>query len=228
MKDTKQLLNRVEREIARSQKTSVTAAGQAEEPPSAAAREPLSGDYIDTINQVFALFRINYHNQYHAAFGNTQLLTQAKKLWAETLEGFSADEILRGARRAIEESEYLPTLHRMIGFCQGSPEQHGLPDTHSAYLEACRASSPKAEHAWSHPAVYHAGKNSDWYFLASNPERDTFPVFRQHYLALCQRIVRGEQLPKPNPPRLEQEARQPLSREENLKRMAALRDELGF
>ena len=226
MKDSKQLLNQVEQEIARSQKTSAIAAGPTEstKPKRAAVDE----HHIDAINQVFALFRINYHNQYHSAFGNTQLLNQAKKLWAETLIEFSPEVILRGAKKAIEESEYLPTLHKMISFCQGSPELHGLPDTHSAYLEACRASSPKAEFPWSHPAVYHAGRKCDWYFLANNPERETFPVFKNHYLELCNRILKGESLPAPNIKKLEEKPEHPLSKEENLKRLEALRKELGI
>ncbi|NHN39640.1 hypothetical protein G8764_20255 [Pseudomaricurvus alcaniphilus] len=226
MKDSKQLLNRAEREIARSQKTSMTAAGPAEADSDKRSKGPMAADYIDAINQVFALFRINYHNQYHAAFGDTQLLTQAKKLWAETLLDFSPEIILRGAKKAIEQSDYLPTLHKMIGYCQGSPELHGLPDIHSAYLEACRAPSPKAEYRWSHPAVYHAGKLSDWFFLANNAERDTFPVFKGHYLDLCGRVLRGEELPPPDVKKLEQAPQTPLSKEENLKRLAELRQQL--
>lgn len=177
---------------------------------------------------MFALFRINYHNQYHSAFGDVTTLNQAKRLWVESLQRFSPDSILRGAKKAIEESEYLPTLHKMIGFCQGSPELHGLPSVHSAYVEACQASSPKAEYDWSHPAVYHAGKNSDWYFLSNNVERVAFPIFRDHYLNLCDRVVRGETLPPPEVKRLPEKIETPLSKDENLERLAALREELGL
>ena len=183
---------------------------------------------IDAINQVFALFRINYHNQYHAAFNDTQLLTQAKRLWAETLSEFSAATILRGAKQSIEESEYLPTLHRMLSYCQGTPAQLGLPDVHTAYLEACRAPSPKAEQAWSHAAVYHAGRRSDWYFLANNPESATFPVFKHHYADVCEQVRRGEALPTPSFTRLESEPQTPLSAEENRRRLSLLRQALDL
>ncbi len=36
-----------------------------------------NGVIVNTINQVFALFRINYHNQFYSAFSDTQLLQQA-------------------------------------------------------------------------------------------------------------------------------------------------------
>ncbi len=183
---------------------------------------------IDTINQVFELFRINYHNQYFSAFADINTLNQAKRLWLETLQRFPADVILRGAKKAIEESEYLPTLHKMITYCQGSPELHGLPDTHSAYVEACQAPSPKAEYDWSHPAVYHAGRASDWYFLANNSERIAFPVFREHYQALCARVLRGDTLPAPEFKRLPETVETPLSKDENRQRLASLRQELDL
>ncbi len=177
---------------------------------------------------MFELFRINYHNQYFAAFGDIQTLNQAKRLWLETLQRFDPETILRGAKLAIEQSEYLPTLHKMIGFCQGSPQEHGLPDVHSAYIEACRAPSPKSEYRWSHPAVYHAGRNSDWFFLANNSERVAFPVFRDHYKNLCERVINGDDLPAPEVKRLPEQLEKPLSKEENLDRLTHLRQEMGL
>jgi hypothetical protein len=227
MKDSKQLLKQVEQEIARSQKTSTTAAGPSDQTSRSSDRAP-TPELIDAINQVFALFRINYHNQYHAAFGDIAVVNQAKRLWVESLQRFSPETILRGAKIAIEESEYLPTLHKMISFCQGSYHLHGLPNVHDAYVEACRAPSPKAAQQWSHPAVYYAGRDSDWYFLSTNAERVAFPIFRDHYLTLCDRVVRGETLPPPEVKRLPESIETPLSKDENLERLAALRDELGL
>lgn len=177
---------------------------------------------------MFALFRINYHNQYYAAFKDVELLHQAQRLWLNSLAQFKPETILRGARKVIEESDYLPTLNRMIRACQGNPEKHGLVDAHTAYIEACRAPSPKAAFAWSHPAVYHAGCASDWYFLTSNPEKIAFPVFERHYLKMCERVMNGEALPAPNAPALPETIETPLSHEENGKRMAALRQQFDL
>lgn len=175
---------------------------------------------------MFALFRINYHNQYYKAYSDTQVLNQIKKLWLESLSQFAPDTILRGARKVIEESEYLPTLHRMMRACQGDPEKFGLIDAHRAYVEACRAPSPKATYGWSHPAIYHAGCAADWFFLANNSEKNAFPIFERHYLKICERVMNGEELPAPNTPALPQHIETPLSREENLKRMEDLRKQL--
>lgn len=128
----------------------------------------------------------------------------------------------------IETSDYLPTLHRMITACQGDLSKHGLKTPHAAYIEACQAPSPKAAYKWSHPAVYHAGKASDWYFLASSPERTAYPVFAEHYKRLCEQVINGVTLPLPDAPALPQETETPLTPEENLRRLQALRSELDL
>jgi len=150
------------------------------------------------------------------------VLTQIKKLWFESLQQFAPETLLRGARKVIEESEYLPTLNRMIRACQGDPESLGLVDAHTAYIEACKARSPKAAHNWSHPAVYHAGVASDWYFLATNSEKIAFPVFERHYVRICEKVMNGIELPLPNAPLLPETIETPLSKEENQQRLSAL------
>ncbi len=223
MQDSKTLIPKVAQEIAASSKTSPTAAGPAE-----SSRPRPTDDHIDALNEVFALFRINYHNQYYKAYSDTQVLNQIKKLWLESLTQFSPDGIRQGARRVIETSEYLPTLNRMIRACQGDPATYGLPDAHSAYVEACRGPSPKAAQRWSHPAVYHAGLASDWFFLVSSPEKVAFPVFERHYRRLCEQVMAGETLPKPHVPALPENTETPLSKEENHQRLEALRRELDL
>ena len=62
----------------------------------------------------------------------------------------------------------------MLECCQQGLSDLGLPSARDAYMEACRAPSPRAAQAWSHPAVYLAGRDSDWFFLANNTERETY------------------------------------------------------
>ncbi|MDO6746315.1 hypothetical protein [Gilvimarinus sp. 1_MG-2023] len=222
MANSNHLLEQAQREIEALSKTSQTAAGQAE--PTYKA----SDGHIDALNEVFALFRINYHNQYYKAYSDSSVLAQIKKLWLESLVRFEPDTIRRGAREVIESSDYLPTLHRMLTACQGDLSKHGLKDPHAAYIEACHAPSPKAAQRWSHPAVYHAGKASDWYFLASSTERTAYPVFAGHYKRLCEQVINGVSLPLPDAPALPESIETPLSREENQRRMQALRDDLDI
>lgn len=227
MQDSNPLIQQVAQEIAALSKTSPIAAGQNNINPRNENRA-VTDAHIDALNEIFALFRINYHNQYYKAYSDTQVLSQIKKLWLESLSVFAPETILRGARKVIEESEYLPTLHRMIRACQGDPEKFGLIDAHRAYVEACKAPSPKAAYVWSHPAIYHAGCASDWYFLSSNSERNAFPIFERHYLKLCERVMNGEELPAPNVLTLPEIIETPLSKEENHKRMEELRKKLDL
>jgi hypothetical protein len=185
-------------------------------------------ELVEAINQIFALFRLNYHNQYYSAYPDAQQLQQIKKLWLDSLGDYPVEQILRGARHAIEHSEYLPTLHRMHECCRESAAACGLPAARDAYLEACRAPSPKSAQTWSHAAVYLAGRDSDWYFLANNVERVSWPVFREHYQRYCAMALRGEKLEVPAPEALEHQPSRPLSRDEQLAAMKKLREETGL
>ena len=222
MPDSRELIQQVAQGIEASKTTSPTPPGQTESQPHSSAA------HVEAINQVFALFRLNYHNQYYAAYPDAEQLNQIKKLWLESLRDYPVEQILKGARHAIEHSEYLPTLNRMLESCQQGLADIGLPAAHDAYLEACRAPSPKSAQSWSHPAVYLAGRDSDWFFLANNPERVTWPVFRDHYQRHCAAVMRGEQLEVPAPEALPHEANAPLSADEQLVELRKLRNQSGL
>jgi len=178
------------------------------------------------LNEAFGLLKLSYHNQFNAAFPDTETLNHAKRLWLESLNAFSPAEIVAGAKRAIRQSEYLPTVHKMLTLCAAG--DNGLPDARAAYREACNAPSPKANFNWSHPAVYHAGRESNWYFLANNSESVAFPVFAEHYRKLCARVLEGDKLAAPQQLKLEENPGTPLSKEENAQKLAALRAELDL
>jgi hypothetical protein len=96
---SKDLIQKVASEIAASSTRSPTAAGQAK--PAAA-----SAELIDAINQTFALFQVNYHNQYYAAFGdNTKSENLAKKLWLSKLEGFGGKAYQEACNKPSPKAE---------------------------------------------------------------------------------------------------------------------------
>jgi len=183
---------------------------------------------VEAINQVFALFRLNFHNQFYSAYPDAEQLTLIKRLWLEALSDYPPESILRGAKHAIEKSEYLPTLNRMLECCQQGLKEQGLPTTRDAFLEACEKPSPKAEQHWSHAIVYYAGRDSDWFFLANNPERLTWPEFKRHYEGYLLRVNRGEQFALPAQPELPQPEQHPMSAQERQAELAKLRSELGL
>lgn len=183
---------------------------------------------IDALNQVFTLFRLNYHNQYLKAFGNLEELNEVKRLWLEMLGRFDATILLQGAKSVIENSEFLPTLHTMIHACERAAHHSPPPNAHSAYMEACKAPSPKAAYAWSHPLVYYAGKRCDWYFLQNNTEKIAFPVFKKHYEELLQALRAGESFAAPVAPILTQPAPKLADKTTGLKKLDALKKALDL
>ena len=181
---------------------------------------------IDAINQVFSLFRLNYHNQFYAAYNDSDTLNQAKKMWFESLKHLDTDTILRATKNVVESAEYLPTLHRFLSICDKL--YYSLPSPRSAYEEACLATEPRENYAWSHPISYHAGKATGWFFLRSQPEYKTFPVFEKHYESIAGRIRQGEQFTNPEPLQIEHKKPAPLAKQEQKKRLKALRKALAL
>jgi hypothetical protein len=180
---------------------------------------------VDAINQAFQLLRINYHHLYFSAYKEIDALDAAKRLWLENLSSYSPETIVAATHKVIKQSDYLPTVSQLIKQCQQLTSSLIIPDVHSAYVEACRAASPKQNCPWTHPIVYYAGRNSDWFFLANNTESIAFPVFKQHYQQLCQRLYNGELLPPVKKLTLPETMETPLSKIENANRMAALKKE---
>lgn len=215
MKNSNDLVDKAVLDIETSPQSSATAAGPVEEPAQ-----------IDAINQIFALFRINFHNQFYSAFNDTQLLNQAKRLWLEALRNYSPECLLKAARQIIENSEYLPTLHKMLEACDQYGAGADLPSPRDAYKEACLAPSPRAQFRWSHPAVYLAGSRTGWYDLQNLPEYLSWPRFKEHYETLRRQVVQGDILPTPALAKLPAEPEPTLSRAEQLAQLKKLRAKL--
>ncbi len=223
MQDNK-IIQQVEQQLKASSKSTPTEAGEKASEPTPAHKDAV----MDAVDRVFAEFELVYHNQYCKAFPDAEKLNYAKKLWFSYLVEYSPERIVHAARQAIKDSEFLPTVKTLIKFCTLQPAELGLPDAHAAYVEACQAPSPKHSASWSHPAVFYAGKESDWFFLANNPEYKAFPVFKRNYEIICQRVLDGEQLNIPVPKAIPEQISQPLTNEERRQRLQALRQELDI
>lgn len=184
-----------------------------------------SDDQLSAINQIFELFRFNYHNQFLKAFPDLDTMNMAKRLWLRLLGDYSGEVIMRAAEKAVKENGWLPNVHEVLARCDVA-EVLGLPAAHAAYVEACRAPSPKKEFNWSHPAVYFAGRATDWFFIANEPEEKVFPVFKRNYDLLLNRIQNGEDLEIDLPRALPKETTTPLSRDEQKDRLKNLMADL--
>lgn len=184
-------------------------------------------EHVDAINELFTKFQLAYHNQFHKAYSDDEQLTLAKQLWLKSLCDIPVDELRQGIQEAIQREKFLPNLPVIREYCEAQL-QNLIPDVHSAYIEACQAPSPKAEYSWSHPIVYYAGRESDWFFLANTPENKAFPIFKNNYEQLCKRLLNGEQLALPLVKALPEHSSTPLSTQEKKQRLKALRDEFNI
>ena len=206
-----------------------TAAGQIREATSGAENPetpeedcvPL--DHTDAISRVFMMFRYSYHNQYRKVFEVEEDLIIAKKFWRQQLRNYPAELIVRAAETLIRSEKFLPNIASLVEACEKGKELFGMPDDHSAYVEACMAPLPKSDHQWSHPAVYYAGKATDWYFLATEEEQNAFPRFQHHYSRICQRVLNGEELQIEVTQPLPKTTEKLLSKAELQRRIAELR-----
>ncbi|MBE0483901.1 MAG: hypothetical protein IBX52_10430 [Bacterioplanes sp.] len=209
-----QLLNRVTQQLKQVSSDSKTPAG---EQPNA---EP-SVEQKEAINQIFELFRFNYHNQFLKAFPDYDTMIMAKRLWARLLADYTGNDIMRAAERAVKDSSFLPSVHDVVARCDLNDEL-GIPSSHSAYIEACRATSPKKEFTWSHPIVYYAGRATDWFFIANQPEEKVYPVFKRNYDILIKRLQQGETLTLALPKAIPEHIETPLDRAQQRQRLAQL------
>ncbi|MAY03798.1 MAG: hypothetical protein CMQ38_12575 [Gammaproteobacteria bacterium] len=191
-----------------------------------ARRADASRDHVDVINQIFAEFELAYHNQYRKAYPDEAAVKLGKKYWLECLSDYPATLLLQATRELVKTHSYLPTVADLVNVCKRGVHLFGLPDPREAYLEACRAASPKAAQKWSHTAVYLAGKNTGWFELANKPEGQIFPLFEYNYSQLCQRVLAGEDLYYQQDKALSQETTSPLSNKDNLSRLEKLRKDL--
>lgn len=209
-------MNRVTRQLKPASNDSKTPVGNEQEnSPQLVAKK-------EALNQIFELFRFNYHNQFIKAFPDANTLTMAKRLWLRLLDDYSDQVIMRAAEKTVKESSWLPSVHDVLKYCDEA-ETLGLPSAYQAYIEACRAPSPKKEYAWTHPIIYFAGAATDWFFLANNPEQSVFPVFKRNYEILLKRLNAGEEITLTIPKALPEEVDIPLSNEEHLEHLERLK-----
>jgi len=199
--------------------------GSLKQAPSQHGEQP-GHDHVDAINQVFAELELAYHNQYHKAFPERESLNVAKKYWLECLAEFSPEMILQATRNVVKTQQFLPSVATIVQGCEESLSNYGLPAVRDAYVEACCATHPKAEYAWSHPAVFIAGKNTGWFELENEVEARAFPKFEAHYKKQLQRVLAGETLEVEIPVALPEQSSKQLSAEENKKKLDELRKSL--
>ena len=148
--------------------------------------------FIEAIDNLFLKLELSYHYQFYKVFGTDQRLTEAKKLWAESLKKYPAECINAAVETVIQSNDYLPTLTEVLKACSGSTGAINIPSPQEAFIEAQKSSSPRQRYPWTHPIIYRAGREVGWELINSPNNTNTFHVFSKTYLRLMQEMKRGK------------------------------------
>jgi len=148
--------------------------------------------FIEAIDNLFLKLELSYHYQFYKVFGTDDKLTEAKKLWAESLKKYPSECIDSAVEIVIQSNDYLPTLTEIIKACSGSMGSINIPNPQEAFIEAQKSSSPRNRFPWTHPIIYWAGKEIGWELINSPNNTNTFQAFSKTYMRLVKELKAGK------------------------------------
>tara|TARA_B100000676_G_scaffold277441_1_gene299096 strand:- start:50 stop:709 length:660 start_codon:yes stop_codon:yes gene_type:complete len=148
--------------------------------------------FIEAIDNLFLKLELSYHYQFYKVFGTDEKLTEAKKLWAESLKKYPSECIDSAVEIVIQSNDYLPTLTEIIKACSGSMGSINIPNPQEAFIEAQKSSSPRNRFPWTHPIIYWAGKEIGWELINSPNNTNTFQAFSKAYMRLVRELKAGK------------------------------------
>ena len=149
----------------------------------------------DIIGYAFMLFREAYPKDFYFAYPAEEARTRARGVWKEALKKTPANRIKKTVHYLIKNNRSMPSLGEFIYRCKKITIQDlGLKEPLQAYYEACNMPNANLGSPWSHPVIYYAAKNTGWYFLKTETQRQAFPIFEYNYKVLCERILDDEDI----------------------------------
>jgi len=149
------------------------------------------------VNMIFARFMAIYGHKFKSCFETQDEIRIAKREWALSLAGFGESELVAAVDHCKESLAWMPTISEFLKILQQIGGDHGLPPVLQAYNEACMNADHPSRHQWSHRAVYHAGKATDWFRLRTEEQDHVLADFRYNYEVICRRVRAGEELDQP-------------------------------
>lgn len=151
------------------------------------------------INMIFARFMTIYGHKFKSVFDSEDEIRIAKREWALSLRDYSEPQLVMAVNRCKEEFVWMPSIAEFLSVLKNCLYPAEAPTPLAAYEEACLHAEHPREHRWSHPVVYHAGRQTEWFRLRSEDKPDVYPDFERQYLVLCQRLADGETFSVPQP-----------------------------
>lgn len=154
------------------------------------------------VNMLFARLHHIYTHKFESAYGDEDTMKYAKREWAMVL----ADFPLRAVELTIDAIRvryaWPPTIAEFLATLSEVAKPADLPEARDAYQQACFVGNSPLTQYWSHPAVYHAARQTGFFRLRTEPEQQVWPIFQQHYQTLTLRLCKGESLEIPEAPAL--------------------------
>tara|TARA_B110000003_G_C16557562_1_gene499076 strand:- start:486 stop:1064 length:579 start_codon:yes stop_codon:yes gene_type:complete len=148
--------------------------------------------FIKAIDDLFLKLELSYHYQFYKVFGTDHRLTEAKKLWAESLKKYPTESINAAVETVIQSNDYLPTLTEILKACSASMGEINIPSPQEAFIEAQKSSAPRQEFSWTHPIIYWTGKEIGWELINSPNNANTFQAFSKTYMRLAKEMRAGK------------------------------------
>ena len=148
--------------------------------------------FIKAIDDLFLKLELSYHYQFYKVFGTDHRLSEAKKLWAESLKKYPTESINAAVETVIQSNDYLPTLTEILKACSGSMGAINIPSPQEAFIEAQKSSAPRQEFSWTHPIIYWTGKEIGWELINSPNNANTFQAFSKTYMRLVKEMRAGK------------------------------------
>jgi hypothetical protein len=170
------------------------------------------------VNMVFARFKASYGHRFESTYGDSQSLDIAKREWGFCLQGYTEAQLAKALHEAKLKFAWPPSIAEFVDLLKPNPKELGLPSTREAYQEACRCRIDPREFNWSHPAVYHAARATEFWRLKTGSEQEVWPLFEKHYQAMVQRVMDGESFAIPD--QLQLEDKTDLTRMQTIQQLA--------
>lgn len=183
-----------DRNFARDSATWVTSTGEAGEQ---ANNQDVDPDVKIMVNMIFARLHHIYTHRFESAYGDDNTMAYAKREWAFALANYSFQAVESTLDAIRTRFAWPPTIAEFLRTLSEIGRPDTAPEPHDAYLEAAlHAHQPRA-HAWRHPLVYHAARNTGFYRLRNESEERLWPVFAEQYRRVILAWCRGEPMPEP-------------------------------
>lgn len=144
---------------------------------------------------IYPAYELTLRKTHPESFNDT--LNATKKLWLKQFQKHKLNpKMLRvGINRAEDSSSsFFPSIGEFIDMCKPTDKELGIPDVRSAYIEACQHVAGKKPEQYSNVIVYEAGNMTKFFDLARNSEEKMFPKFKVNYMALREKLIRGEEI----------------------------------